>query len=188
MQSKILSKTPLLITESENDFAELKKALTRELQPRSIIEQIYVTDIATIVWDVSRLRRCKVAIVNMAFRDALSNLLYRLLGHDPAHRQIIEKAPGDWFLNRKVRSEVSELLENFHLDQSAIEAEAIRSKFSELEMLDRMLTLHEARFNRTLRSIHDYQDKFGSKVRQAANRLFESDPVIRLDPPAKRSA
>jgi hypothetical protein len=188
MELKILSKTPLLITESENDFAELKMALTRELQPRSIIERIYVADIATIVWEISRLRRCKVAIVNMAFKDALSNLLYRLVGHDPAHRQIIEKAPGDWFLNRKVRSEVSGLLENFHLDQSAIEAEAIRSKFSELEMLDRMLTLHEARFNKTLRSIHDYQDNFGSRVRQAANRLVECDPVIQLDPPAKRSA
>jgi hypothetical protein len=41
---------------------------------------MYVHDISSIVWEILRLRRCKVVIINSAFRSALQNLLGQLLG------------------------------------------------------------------------------------------------------------
>jgi hypothetical protein len=43
-----------------------------------------------------------------------------------------------------------QLLAEFRLDEFAIEAEAIRSVFSALEVLDRMLTFLESRCNKAL--------------------------------------
>ena len=60
------------------------------------------------------------------------------------------------------QSEVSELLAEYHLDESAIEAEAIRSVSSDLELLDRMLAASEARRNKALRGMADYRQTFPS--------------------------
>ena len=71
----LLPKLPLLITESADEFDALRDAFEREIKPRGIIEQMYVHDISAIVWEILRLRRCKVIIINSAFRSALENLL-----------------------------------------------------------------------------------------------------------------
>ena len=92
----------------------------------------------------------------------------------------------DWFSKPEARKEVLQLLAEFRLDEFAIEAEAIRSVFSELEVLDRMLTLLESRRNKALRSIADYRDGFAKQVREVSNRVIEADPVIQLENQAAR--
>src|SRR6266516_2001725 len=75
----LLPKLPLLITESADEFDALRDAFKQEIKPRGIIEQMYVHDISSIVWEILRLRRCKVVIINSAFRSALQDLLKQLL-------------------------------------------------------------------------------------------------------------
>ena len=71
----LLPKLPLLITESPDEFDALRDAFEQEIKPQGIIEQMYVDDHSSIVWDILRLRRCKVVIINSAFRNALEHLL-----------------------------------------------------------------------------------------------------------------
>jgi len=180
----LFSKPQLLITESAEDFAALNAALMEEIKPRGIIERLYVDDIAALVWEILRLRRCKVAIVNRAFKNALSEIVYRLAGEpemDTPEREWYEAIIIDWFSKPEARKEVSELLAEFHLDEFAIEAEAIRSVFSELEVLDKMLTLLETRRNKALRAIADYRNDFAKQVREVSNRVIEADSVIQLE-------
>src|SRR5215470_10343205 len=75
----LLPKLPLLITESADDFDALRNAFEQEIKPGGIIEQMYVHDISAIVWEILRLRRCKVVIINAAFRSALEDLLKQVL-------------------------------------------------------------------------------------------------------------
>jgi hypothetical protein len=75
----LLPKLPLLITESADEFDALREAFEQAIKPRGIIEQMYVHDISSIVWEILRLRRCKAVIINAAFRRALENLLKQLL-------------------------------------------------------------------------------------------------------------
>ena len=185
----LFSKPQLLITESAEDFAALNAALMEEIKPRGIIERLYVADIAALVWEILRLRRCKVAIVNIAFKNAVSETVYRLAGEpevDTPEREWYEAIILDWFSKPEARKEVLELLAEFRLDEFAIEAEAIRSVFSELEVLDKMLTLQESRRNKALRSIADYRDDFAKQVREVSNRVIEADPVIQLENQAAR--
>src|SRR5881396_2016157 len=78
-ETALLPKLPLLITESADEFDALRDAFEREIKPRGIIEHMYVHDISAIVWEILRLRRCKVVIINSAFRSALEGLLMRAL-------------------------------------------------------------------------------------------------------------
>ena len=93
----------------------------------------------------------------------------RLLDHPAmgtAERKWVDAVSRDWFSKPTARKEVLELLDKFHLDELAIEAEAIRNEFSELEMLDRMLTILELRLNKALRSIADYRTALQYRFRK----------------------
>src|SRR6266568_6495923 len=71
----IFTKPLLLRSECEHEFDELLHALSGEIQPRGIVENLYVEEIAGIIWEILRLRRCKVTIMNMSFEKVLHNLI-----------------------------------------------------------------------------------------------------------------
>jgi hypothetical protein len=188
----LLPKLPLLITESADEFDALRDAFEREIKPQGIIEQMYVHDISLIVWEILRLRRCKVAIINSAFRSALQSLLKQLLRqpgqfgyHVGDEAEALAQA---WFTDQEAKKQVSELLSQFDLDESAIEAEAIRSSFSDLELLDRMLTSLESRRDKALGCVAEYRASLGQQLRESADRIIDGKGVLRLeDAASKRS-
>ena len=179
---ELISKPALTITESADDYDSLVKSLQQAVNPRGFIEQMYVADISAVVWETLRLRRCKAALINMAFRAALKNLLIEFW-KDPdeiAPYQEAEALAFEWFTDPKARQEVAEILTRFHLDETAIEAEAIRSVAADLELLDRMLMSLEVRRNRALRSIADYRASFAEQVQDVSDRIIEAEPVLRI--------
>src|SRR5215475_2176716 len=121
----LLPKLPLLISESADEFDALRDAFEREIKPRGIIEQMYVHDISSIVWEILRLRRCKVVIINSAFRSALEGLLMQLLiGPGQYDNEVEDEAEAlahAWFTDQEAKKQVSETLSRFDLDESAIE-------------------------------------------------------------------
>ena len=129
-----------------------------------------------------RLRRCKAALINMAFRAALKNLLIQFWKNpdEIAPYQEAEALAFEWFTDPKAKQQVAEILNRFHLDETAIEAEAIRSVAADLELLDRMLMSLEVRRNRALRSIADYRASFAEQVQEVSDRIIEAEPVLRI--------
>src|SRR5215470_1761935 len=181
----LLPKLPLLISESAEEFDALRDAFEREIKPRGIIEQMYVHDISSIVWEILRLRRCKVIIINSAFRGALEDLLKQLLrqpGQDEYHVEDEAQALAQsWFTDQEAKKQVSETLSRFDLDESAIEAEAIRRSSSDLELLDRMLTSLESRRNKALSCVAEYRASLSHQLRQSADRIIDGKGVLRLE-------
>jgi hypothetical protein len=188
----LLSKLPLLITESADEFDAVRDAFEREIQPRGIVEHMYVDDISYIVWEILRLRRCKALIINAAFRSALDHLVAQLLRQPGEYehevRREAEALAQAWFIDKAGKKQVLELLSRFELDESAIEAEAIRRSSSELELLDRMLTSLESRRNKALRSVAEYRASLAHQLRESSDRIIDGKDVLRLeDAASKRS-
>ena len=181
----LLPKLPLLITESADEFEALRDAFEREIKPQGIIEQMYVDDHSSIVWDILRLRRCKVVIINSAFRSALEHLLVQLLkGPGQYDYEVQDKAQAlahAWFTDREAEKQVSQTLNRFDLDESAIEAEAIRRSSSDLELLDRMLTSLESRRNKALRCVAEYRASLAHQLRESADRIIDDKGVLTLE-------
>ena len=119
----LLPKLPLLITESADEFHALRDAFEQEIKPRGIIEQIYVHDISGIVWEILRLRRCKVVIINLALRSALQSLLKQLLRQPGQYEYEVEDEAQtlaqSWFTVQEAKKQVSEILSRFDLDEAA---------------------------------------------------------------------
>jgi hypothetical protein len=181
---ELLPKPPLLITESADEFDALHKALAQEIKPRGLIEHIYMADFSCILWEILRLRRCKAVIVNVALQSALMELLTQLLSDDN-YADFVEGDAGAlaqaWFTDPEVKEKVSELLSQFLLDESAIEAEAIRKSSADLEQLDRMLSSLESRRNKALRLIGEYRDSLARQLRESADRIIDGKAIPRLE-------
>jgi hypothetical protein len=181
----LLPKSPLLITESADEFDALRDAFEQEIKPRGIIEQMYVHDIGSIVWEILRLRRCKVAIINSAFLSALQNLLMQLLkqpGQYDWHVQNEAQALAQgWFTDKEAHKQVLEILSRFKLDETAIEAEAIRKSSTDLELLDRMLSSLESRRDKALGCVAEYRASLAHQLRESADRIIEGKGVLQLE-------
>jgi hypothetical protein len=181
----LLPKLPLLISESADEFDALRDAFEREIKPRGVIEQMYVHDISSIVWEILRLRRCKVVIINSAFGSALEGLLAQLLRRPGQYKHEVEKEAQAlaqaWFTDKEAKNQISELLSRFELDESAIEAEAIRRSSSDLELLDRMLTSLESRRDKALGCIAEYRASLAHQLRESADRMIDGKDVLRLE-------
>ena len=183
----LLPKSPLLITESADEFDALRDAFEREIKPKGIIEQMYVHDICTVVWEILRLRRCKVVIINSAFRSALEHLLAQLLRQPGQYEHDVRDEAQDlahaWFTDEEAKKQVSEILSRFGLDESAIEAEAVRRSSSNLELLDRMLTSSESRRDKALCCVAEYRTSLAHQLQESADRIIEGKDVLRLEDP-----
>jgi len=181
----LLPKLPLPITESADEFDALRDAFEREIKPRGIIEQMYVHDISSIVWEILRLRRCKLAIINSAFRNALQDLLKQLLRQPGQYEHHVkdeaEALVHAWFTDQEAKEQVSEILSRFRLDESAIEAEAIRKSSSDLELLDGMLASLETRRNKALGCVAEYRASLAHQLRESADRIIDGKDVLRLE-------
>jgi hypothetical protein len=181
----LLPKLPLLITESAEEFDALRDAFEQEIKPRGIIEQMYVHDISSIVWEILRLRRCKLVIINSAFRNALQDLLKQLLRQPGQYEYDVEDEAEAlahaWFTDQEAKKQVSEILSGFELDESAIEAEAIRRSSSDLELLDKMLTSLESRRDKALRCVAEYRASLAHRRRESADRIIDGKGVLRLE-------
>src|SRR2546423_11407367 len=169
----------LLITESADEFALLRDGLYEEIQPKGIIEQTYVDDLAVIIWETLRVRRYRTIIINSAYREALQGVLETLLFRDDfedgfEHGKAAEKLAYGWFEDKKARAQVSKVLRAFGLDEGSIEAEAFRSRAEDLERLDHMLTVLEVRRERILRFIGEEPRSLSTQLRQRTDSVPES--------------
>jgi hypothetical protein len=86
-----------------------------------------------------------------------------------------------WFTDQEGKKKVSEVLARFQLDESAIEAEAIRRSSSDLELLDRMLTSLESRRNKALGCVAEYRASLAHQLRESADRIIDGKDVLRLE-------
>lgn len=174
----------VLLTEKVDEFASLHEQLEHEIQPTNFIERMYVKDIAALLWEIIRLRRFKTALINKAFRNALQNFLRQFLFKPASLEGIDDELEADtlaydWFHSEKAKSRVAKLLRQFQLDETAIEAEAFRLMSSDIDRMDRMLTLAEVRRDKALRNIAEYRDSLSLQLRQTSERILniEHAPV-----------
>ena len=149
------SKPPVLRSESADEYISLHKTLVEEIRPQGAIEAVYVEEITDLIWEIKRLRSCKVSVIHQMLRRALQGVLLQIL---PIPEKIkAEPLSHRWYEDEAAKEEVSKILKRFGLDESAIEAEAIKLASDQLEWLDKALVLASSRLDKSLRFIKSYR-------------------------------
>jgi hypothetical protein len=174
---------PLFRTESKEEFEKLFDELKGYVQPANFVESMYVHEIAVLAWDIMRYRRAKAGIVDNALRQALEDVLRPFLGGPDDHLGRLGAARAlafQWFWMQAAKDKVSALLKEVDLDERVIEAEALRSRLSEIEKLDRLIASAEARRDDAFRTVACYKQEFSEKLQQNSNRILDADEVARI--------
>jgi hypothetical protein len=179
--------SPVLITESAEEFEHLHDAFKDELKPRGAIEYLLLADIAEKAWEVRRLRSVKVNLINCGFRDGLRALLTQVSERRDDYykfRDDTDRLATQWLAGDK--KEVLELLECCRLDEHAIEAAAVQSVAPKLEMIDRVMASAESRLSKALRTLAELRGGLGRQLHATAERIIDGK-VLALDNASKQS-
>ena len=174
-RATLLPLPPLLITESEQEFEQIREALYEEIKPDGIIEQTYVDEFADLAWQILRLKRCKAGVTNLAFHEASARILGHLMGAGP-------DVARDWISNAEIAKQVEAGLATYKLDGSVIIAKAIKMKSYDLGPIDALLLSLETRRDKNLLRIAQYRGELGAMLRKPSDKLIESR-VVQLPQP-----
>jgi len=180
--------SPVLITESADEFLSLHDALKDEFKPHGTVEEFMVEEMAALMWEIRRYRRTKTNILNSAYRSALGNLL-RSVCREPGLAVFgideKEELAHQWFGNdQNAKHVVLQKLAYFGLDEHAIEAEAMRIRAPDLEKFDRLLASREWRLDKALLSFAEFRGGLRRQLRETAEKLIDGE-VLALDDVSK---
>jgi hypothetical protein len=204
----VLMPSPVLITESAEEFNRFCDALKDDLEVPGTIDHLLITDIAELAWEIRRYRRVKTSLINPAILPALKNLLTPIVrsqhaenqkpkkriahktkglildfNHDEADLEVsneVHRLAHGWFVDEKTRQLILEMLGEHKLDEYAIETEAIRIVAPELEKLDRLLASLEWRLNKSLRCLAELRGGFLRHLRPSVERVIDGE-ILALD-------
>jgi hypothetical protein len=189
----LFSAPRLLLGESATQFETLRAELERDIEPIGAVEKIYVNDMATLMWEILRLRAFKTGIIRNVRPTALENLFEQSLSSGqpyraPEHRHEAKRVADAWQKNSQEKQETEQLLQKHQIDENAIEAEAFRLALPDLQQLDRMLVSAEARFSNAIRNISEYRKSFARRVQSSAEEVLSRSDAPLLSPADDKSA
>jgi hypothetical protein len=174
-------KLPLLRSESSAEYLALCSRLQQEIRPRGAVEEIYLEDIAALIWEIQRLRRFRIITIQQSMPQAMQAVLQQLLFTPDIFERFASETEAKrlsegWLAkNPDDKKQVRELLRQFDLDEAAFEAEAMRVCADHLEYLDCVLVTARARLDKAMRLIMDYRASFAKRVRQQSDQLLQNN-------------
>jgi hypothetical protein len=142
-------------------------------------------------FEILRLRQCQTGNINISFRSALETITAHLQ-RDPGKMPYQDGRYGppgeqarvlalEWITHKEAKKQVSELLSQFELDESAIQAEAIRSCLADLERIERLLASLELRRTRALWFVAQYRESLAEQLKQSSDRIIDGKTVHRIE-------
>ena len=171
----------LLITESRKEFAQRRKRLAEQIGPMGPLEGEYADDFAYNRWETDRFRQIGAALFNSALVKALENLLKQLLQQEDFETYLdlnhyAEDLARRYFRDSDAKAEVSTLLRQSGLDETAIEAGAFRLCAADLEAVHRIMAFKQERGDKDLWLL--------GEIRQGSLRSLQATTKAALEEPA----
>jgi hypothetical protein len=158
---------PLFDGEDTTIYDQLLTQVSTTVMPEDIFEDIWVRDVVDLTIEVFRLRRLKANLMKVNAYKGLSETLAPLVGRSQA-----ETLADGWAARKSdVVEEVNKTLTSAGLSNECILAQTFSLKVNDIERIEHMMALAEARRNATLREIDRHRQTLGQKLRRAAQQL-----------------
>jgi hypothetical protein len=158
---------PLFDGEDTKIYEQLLTRVSTTVMPTDIFEDIWVREVVDLTIEVLRLRRLKASLMTANAYKGLTETLSPLVG-----RMQAETLAEGWAARKSdVVEEVTKTLTSAGLTIDSIMAQTFSLKLNDMERIEYMIALAEARRNATLREIDRRRQTLGQKLRRAAQQL-----------------
>jgi hypothetical protein len=164
----LLGPPPILSGEDSGAYEALHDQIRTAVTPKDVLEEIWVRDVADLVWEALRLRRLKATLFSTQAHRGLGELLKPLVDYNDRHHLVESWARREASGVAKVNA----ILKKAKLNDEAITAETFAISAETFEKIDRLITQVEVRRNAMLREIDRHRDALGQRLRDATLNLL----------------
>src|SRR5712671_383558 len=163
----LLGPRPLIDGEDATNYDVILERFSADVAPADFVEEIWVRNIVDLVWDSVRLRRLKSQLLQAAAHQGLERLLASIIDWMRAGQLARKWALGD----EEAMGEVERLLGRAGLTFDAVMAQTLAARIDDVERIDRMVIIAEARRDAVLREIRSRRAAFGQALRRAGDAI-----------------
>jgi len=160
---------PLLSTERREHFEQILTHFVTAIAPSCAIVQMWVYNIAVLVWEIMRLRRYKAMVIEKQMPWAFHQIAREFFGDDG------ESDPGfstdKYYRDPEQRQILADALAAYNLTIDVVDAEAFRS--GPIEKIESMLASLQVRRDAIIREIGAYRDSLARQVKNAIDDIIE---------------
>jgi ActR/RegA family two-component response regulator len=160
-EHKAIFDPPPLFEGEEKSYAQLLREVSRAVMPADFLEKLWVQDFVYHTIEILRHRRTKRDLITVNAYKGLIATLTPLVGRAQA-----ETLAEGWAARKpNVVEEVNKTLASAGLSADSILAQTFSVKLDEIERIEQMAAVAEARRDATLREIDRHQQTLGQKLR-----------------------
>ncbi len=172
--TELLPSTVFLRDENPADFEKLYNLFVEEIDPRDLLEHIFVREFVEELWEGRRFRRIKCSTINAARQEAIERIFcqfYAAGGPVDIHTELDSVALAESWITRDERSATADsILKDHGIGEQEIQAICLVLRLSELECIDRLINGSLFRREKVHNSLRRHRDD----VRKAVSAYPES--------------
>jgi hypothetical protein len=158
-----LGRAPLIPGDNTSDYDTLLARISGAVGPRSLLEEVWVRDVADLVWEAVRLRRLKAALMTACADQGMQKLL---AGLDV--RESYELSRRWAARDLEAVGQVDAVLAAAGLTMDHVMAQTLHVRIGEVERIERLIASTEARRSAALREIDHHRERFAASLHRAA--------------------
>jgi hypothetical protein len=153
---RLFGRPTLLASEDPAAYEALWGNVMRDVQPRDMVECIFVRRYVDLNWEIARFQRCTAGIINVTSRNAVGRILADLApggidGHTP------DRLAELWFTDARIRVRALSHLQKFQVDEDTVSSLAIAMRAGELAKITDMRARAEIQALAVLRELDRYR-------------------------------
>ena len=176
---RLLSRPPLLQTESVPEFLELFDSFASAISPQNVLDYHLVFDITVLTFEVIRYRRLRIAIIKGTEHVVVEGLFRRT--HDAAALAAASKAVAieasqkarKYMSDPAYRKTAAKSFEVAGFGQDAVEAESFSRALPEISSIERLIVSAQRRLNAFLKELTERHDQRVATMRDTAELAIE---------------
>jgi hypothetical protein len=173
----IVGKPALLPTEDPSEYDALLLQLARAVGPSDIVEWIWISDLASLVWEMRRLRDLRERLVENHTAEGLDELFHEDLDDIVKYlenEEVKQRVIADWKSNDPFRREVVDrLLRKKGFDLSNVYAAVFEQRLDEIAKLESLIASLGRRRDSVLREIERRREAVGRRLRDVTDGDFK---------------
>jgi hypothetical protein len=164
---------PTLKTENNEIYWNCMERFVKCVAPQDIIEWLWVKDVVDLSWEILRLRRLKIDLVEIDREDENATIEWK--------REHADEPDFDFISGKRTPRDPADIEARKNkplLDTETDSAELLFKHIEQYEHIEKLLTSAEFRRDRILREIELRRDHMGRRLRAASNEILDSQVKV----------
>ena len=174
-RDSIFGPAPILEVEDASAYEELLAQISSAVKPPDIIGDFWVRDVVDLTWEILRLRRLKISLVEGAVPRTLRKTL-ALLVNFPEHSKPMDRLIKMWFANEpSAIRRINKYLKSANINFDTVVARTFVNNLESIERIERLVTIAEGRRNAILREIDRRRANFAQMLRSSVKEIEDAE-------------